>query len=173
MRSIAFEPSRAPFFGCFPVSGKRSAARALSGKGRSEMKSMYTVCVRDHVMLAHSLNGEVFGPAQKLHGATYVVDVEFRRPDLDKDGIVVDIGLASQALRSALANLNYRNLDDEPAFKSRNTTTEFLAHVIFERLHESIQSGELGPGARQLNSMRVTLHESHIAWAAYECEIEP
>ena len=132
---------------------------------------MYTVCVRDHVMLAHSLNGEVFGPAQKLHGATYVVDVEFRRPDLDKDGIVVDIGLASQALRSALANLNYRNLDEEPAFKNRNTTTEFLAQVIFERLHKSIQSGELGLSALQLTSMRVTLHESHIAWAAYECDI--
>ena len=101
------------------------------------------------------------------------MDVEFRRPDLDKDGIVVDIGLAGQALRSALANLNYRNLDEEPAFKNRNTTTEFLAQVIFERLHKSIRSGELGLSALQLTSMRVTLHESHIAWAAYECELNP
>ena len=134
---------------------------------------MYTICVRDHVMLAHSFDGEVFGPAQNLHGATYVVDVELRRPELDQDGIVVDIGLAGQALRSVLSKLNYRNLDDEPAFAGRNTTTEFLAYTISGRLQESIRNGELGPGARQLTSMRVTLHESHIAWAAYECELAP
>lgn len=122
-------------------------------------------------MLAHSFKGDVFGPAQKLHGATYIVDVELRRPDLDNDGVVVDIGLAGQVLRSLLSQLNYRNLDEEPAFAGRNTTTEFLARVIFERLKERIQRGELGPGARQLTSMRVTLHESHVAWAAYECEL--
>jgi 6-pyruvoyl-tetrahydropterin synthase len=132
---------------------------------------MYTVSVRDHVMLAHSFEGEVFGPAQNLHGATYVVDVELRRPELDQDGIVVDIGLAGQALRSVLSKLNYRNLDEDPAFAGRNTTSEFLAYIIFERLQEKIRNGELGPGARQLTSMRVSLHESHIAWAAYECEL--
>ena len=133
---------------------------------------MYTICVRDHVMLAHSFQGEVFGPAQNLHGATYVVDVELRRPALDNDGIVVDIGLAGQALRSVLSNFNYRNLDEEPAFTGRNTTTEFLAYTVFERLQEMIRKGELGPGARQVTSMRVTLHESHIAWAAYESELD-
>jgi 6-pyruvoyltetrahydropterin/6-carboxytetrahydropterin synthase len=132
---------------------------------------MYTVCVRDHIMLAHSFRGEVFGPAQKLHGATYVVDVELRRPELDEDGIVVDIGLASQALRSVLSDLNYRNLDDEPAFAGRNTTTEFLAWTISERLRQKIRNNELGTGAKRLSSMRVVLHESHIAWAAYECDL--
>src|SRR5689334_25201815 len=111
---------------------------------------MYTICVRDHVMLAHSFKGEVFGPAQKLHGATYVVDVELRRADLDKDGVVVDIGLASQALHSVLSTLNYRNLDEDPAFAGRNTTTEFLAYIVSDRLQEKIRSGELGPGALQL-----------------------
>jgi 6-pyruvoyltetrahydropterin/6-carboxytetrahydropterin synthase len=132
---------------------------------------MYTICVRDHVMLAHSFRGDVFGPAQNLHGATYVVDLELRRPELDKDGIVVDIGLAGQALRSVLSVINYRNLDEDPAFAGRNTTTEFLAYVISERLKEKIRNGDLGPAARQLASMRVTLHESHVAWAAYECEL--
>ena len=129
---------------------------------------MYCIAVRDHFMIAHSFEGEVFGPAQKLHGATYVVDVELRRPELDADGIVVDIGLAGNALRSVLSRLNYRNLDDEADFSGRNTSTEFLAYVIFERLAEQIRSGSLGPSARQLASMRVTLHESHIAWASYE-----
>jgi 6-pyruvoyl-tetrahydropterin synthase len=134
---------------------------------------MFTVCVRDHFMIAHSFQGEVFGPARRLHGATYVVDVEFRRPELDGDGIVVDIGLASQALHAAVTALNFRNLDDEPEFTGRNTTTEFLAHLIFGRLAEKIRKGELGPGAHQLASMRVVLHESHIAWAAYEAPLTP
>jgi len=129
---------------------------------------MFTVCVRDHFMIAHSFQGEVFGPARNLHGATYVVDVEFRRPQLDENGIVVDIGLASQALHAVVAGLNFRNLDDDQAFAGRNTTTEFLAHLIFGRLAEKVRTGDLGPGAHQLTSMRVVLHESHIAWAAFE-----
>lgn len=132
---------------------------------------MYTVCVRDHFMIAHSFDGEVFGPAQNLHGATYVVDVEFRRPELDADGVVVDIGLASKVLAQVLAELNFRNLDDEEAFEGRNTTTEFLASVIFARLRERIESGALGESARQIGAMRVTLHESHVAWAAFESEL--
>lgn len=119
-------------------------------------------------MIAHSFSGEVFGPAQKLHGATYVVDVEFRREELDADGIVVDIGRAGEALRAVLADLNYRNLDDEADFEGRNTTTEFLAVVIFERMASKARDGSLGPSADTLHSMRVTLHESHVAWAAYE-----
>jgi 6-pyruvoyl-tetrahydropterin synthase len=129
---------------------------------------MYTVTVRDHIMIAHSLKGEVFGPAQKLHGATYVVDVELRRDELDPDGVVVDIGRATDALRDVLAALNFRNLDDEPAFRGRNTTTEFLAFVIHGRIAAKIAAGELGPHALRLTSLRVTLHESHVAWAAYE-----
>ena len=129
---------------------------------------MYTVSVRDHMMIAHSFSGAVFGPAQKLHGATYVVDVEFRRPDLDADGIVVDIGRASEALRGVLAGLNYSNLDDDPSFTGRNTTTEFLARVMFDRMVAAIRRGDLGPGARSIESVRVTLHESHVAWAAFE-----
>ncbi len=129
---------------------------------------MYSVTVRDHMMIAHSFRGAVFGPAQALHGATYLVDVEFRRPDLDTDGIVVDIGRASDALRQVVAAINYRNLDDDPSFKGQNTTTEFLARTIFDRLASAIRAGDLGPGARQVQSLRVTLHESHVAWAAYE-----
>ena len=129
---------------------------------------MYTVSVRDHFMIAHSFRGDVFGPAQRLHGATYVVDVEFRRPELDADGIVVDIGRASDSLRDVLAALNFRNLDDEPAFRGKNTTTEFLAFVIFERMAASVAAGELGAHAHGLTALRVTLHESHVAWAAYE-----
>ena len=132
---------------------------------------MFSVGVRDHFMIAHSFKGEVFGPARNLHGATYVVDVEFRRPQLDEDGVVVDIGLASEALRSVVSALNYRNLDEDPAFAGQNTTTEFLARFIFQRLVEKIREGKLGNGARQLKSMRVTLHESHIAWAAYEDDL--
>jgi 6-pyruvoyl-tetrahydropterin synthase len=132
---------------------------------------MFSVCVRDHFMIAHSFRGDVFGPAQKLHGATYVVDVEFKREELDSDGIVVDIGRASEALRGALADLNFRNLDDEPKFRGRNTTTEFLAFVIHERMAAKIAAGELGPHARGLTSLRVTLHESHVAWAAYEAAL--
>jgi 6-pyruvoyltetrahydropterin/6-carboxytetrahydropterin synthase len=129
---------------------------------------MFSVCVRDHFMIAHSFNGKVFGPAQKLHGATYVVDVEFKRRELDADGIVVDIGRAGDSLRDVLAALNFRNLDDEPAFRGKNTTTEFLAFVIFERMAAKAGSGELGAHAHGLSGMRVTLHESHVAWAAYE-----
>ncbi|ENO80012.1 6-pyruvoyl tetrahydropterin synthase family protein [Thauera mechernichensis] len=129
---------------------------------------MYSLSVRDHIMIAHSFQGEVFGPAQRVHGATYVVDACFQRPELDADGLVVDIGLASDTLKAVLAELNYRNLDDEPAFSGRNTTTEFMARVIFERMAAAVRSGRLGEGARGLERLKVTLHESHIAWAAYE-----
>jgi 6-pyruvoyltetrahydropterin/6-carboxytetrahydropterin synthase len=129
---------------------------------------MFSVTVRDHFMIAHSLTGEIFGPAQNLHGATYVVDVEFRRAQLDADGLVVDIGRASQILHVVLAELNYRNLDEEASFKGRNTTTEFLAHVIFERIAAEIREGALGIPTAAPTSMRVTLHESHVASAAYE-----
>jgi len=133
---------------------------------------MFSVSVRDHFMIAHSFEGQVFGPAQKLHGATYVVDVELRRTELDPDGIVVDIGRASDAVRDVLAALNFRNLDDEPAFRGKNTTTEFLAFVIHGRIAAKIAAGDLGSHARGLESLRVTLHESHIAWAAYEGTLE-
>ena len=129
---------------------------------------MYTVRVRDHVMIAHSFRGEVFGPAQKLHGATYVVDVEFRRANLDENGIVIDIGLATDAVHKILGGLNYRNLDDEPAFKGRNTTTEVLARWVCDRIAGAVTRGDLGPGARAVESIRVTLNESHVASASYE-----
>ena len=129
---------------------------------------MYSVTVRDHMMIAHSFRGAVFGPAQRLHGATYVVDVELKRPDLDEHGIVVDIGLAIEALRSVLGELNYRNLDDETAFEGRNTTTEVLAREVFDRMAAAIRNGRLGPGAAGVERLRVTLHESHVASAAYE-----
>ena len=132
---------------------------------------MFTVCVRSHVMLAHSFHGELFGPAQRLHGATYVVDVEFRRPELGPEGVVVDIGRASEALSSVLGDLNFKNLDDDPAFAGKNTTTEFLASVVFERMAKRLKAGELGPGSEVIESMRVTLHESHVAWAAYEAKL--
>ena len=132
---------------------------------------MFSVTVRDHFMIAHSFTGEVFGPAQKLHGATYVVDVEFRRTELDADGIVVDIGRAGDALKGLLAELNFRNLDDAPEFASRNTTTEFLARVIHDRMAARIDAGELGPSATALQSLRVTLHESHVAWASYDAPL--
>lgn len=129
---------------------------------------MFSVSVRDHFMIAHSFKGQVFGPAQKLHGATYIVDVEFKRRELDADGIVVDIGHATDCLREVLATFNFRNLDDEPVFRGQNTTTEFLAFVIYERLAAKVAAGDLGPHARGLTALRVTLHESHVAWAAYE-----
>jgi 6-pyruvoyl-tetrahydropterin synthase len=132
---------------------------------------MYTVCVRDHFMIAHSFRGEIFGPAQRTHGATYVVDVEFRRRQLDADGLVVDIGRAADTLHQVLAPLNYRDLDAEAEFAGRNTTTEFLAKVVFDRLLASIHQGRLGPSATGLTSLRVTLHESHVAWASYEGEL--
>lgn len=129
---------------------------------------MFSVTVRDHMMIAHSFRGDVFGPAQRLHGATFVVDATFRRPDLDADGIVVDIGLATEQLRAVLGELTYRNLDDEPAFAGVNTTTEVLARTIADRLVERVHAGDLGAGARDLTGITVTLHESHIAWASYE-----
>jgi 6-pyruvoyl-tetrahydropterin synthase len=133
---------------------------------------MFSVTVRDHIMIAHSLKGKVFGPAQRLHGATYVVDVEFRRPEVDADGIVVDIGLATEALRAVLSELSYRNLDDEPSFKGINTTTEFLARLVFDRLVGAIRRGDLGPGARAMESIRVTLNESHVAAASFDGRVE-
>lgn len=133
---------------------------------------MYSVTVRDHMMIAHSFRGEVFGPAQRLHGATYVVDVEFRRPEIDADGIVIDIGLATEAVRAVLAELNYRNLDDEPSLKGRNTTTEFLARHIFNRLVGAIRRGDLGAGAHGIESIRVTLNESHVAAASFDARVE-
>lgn len=129
---------------------------------------MYALTVRDHIMIAHSFKGEVFGPAQRLHGATYLIDACFKRSELDADALVVNIGLASEALRSVLAGLNFRNLDDEPAFAGKNTTTEFMARVIFEHMAAAIKDGRLGEGGRGLEYLQVTLHESHIAWASYE-----
>jgi 6-pyruvoyl-tetrahydropterin synthase len=120
------------------------------------------------MMIAHSIRGEVFGPAQRLHGATFVVDATFRRPELDADNIVVDIGRASEELRSLLGGFNYRNLDDEPAFAGINTSTEALAKVIADGLADRVHAGALGEGARGLTGITVTLHESHIAWASYE-----
>tara|TARA_E500000318_G_scaffold51849_1_gene48523 strand:+ start:146 stop:514 length:369 start_codon:yes stop_codon:yes gene_type:complete len=119
-------------------------------------------------MIAHSFNSETFGPAQRLHGATYVIDVEFRRAELDADNLVVDIGAASERLKAVLEPLGYRNLDELPEFAGENTTTEFLARHIFDRMAGAIAAGELGDGAKELASMKVTLHESHIAWASYE-----
>ena len=129
---------------------------------------MFSVTVRDHMMIAHSFRGEVFGPAQRLHGATFVVDATFRRAELDADGIVVDIGRATQELSAILGRLNYRNLDDEPEFAGTNTTTEVLARAIADRLAERVHEGAFGDGARELAGITVTLHESHVAWASYE-----
>jgi 6-pyruvoyl-tetrahydropterin synthase len=129
---------------------------------------VFSITVRDHVMVAHSFRGEVFGPAQRLHGATFVVDATFRRAELDADNIVVDIGLATQELHAVLADLNYRNLDDEPAFAGINTSTEFLARLVADRLAEKVHAGTLGEGAHGLAGIVVTLHESHVAWASYE-----
>jgi 6-pyruvoyl-tetrahydropterin synthase len=129
---------------------------------------VFSVTVRDHVMVAHSFRGAVFGPAQKLHGATFVVDATFRRAELDADNIVVDIGRATEELGAVLADLNYRNLDDEPAFKGVNTSTEFLAKHIADRLAERVEAGALGEGAHGLDGIAVSLHESHVAWASYE-----
>ncbi|MFF4700481.1 6-pyruvoyl trahydropterin synthase family protein [Streptomyces chattanoogensis] len=129
---------------------------------------MFSITVRDHLMVAHSFRGAVFGPAQRLHGATFVVDATFRRAELDADNIVVDIGLATQELGGVVGELNYRNLDDEPAFAGINTSTEALAKVIADRLADRIHTGNLGESARELAGISVTLHESHIAWATYE-----
>ncbi|MGR3932581.1 6-pyruvoyl trahydropterin synthase family protein [Streptomyces sp. BRA346] len=132
---------------------------------------MFSITVRDHLMVAHSFSGEVFGPAQRLHGATFLVDATFRRAALDDDNIVVDIGLATRELGAVVGDLNYRNLDDEPAFKGINTSTEFLAKVIADRLAERVHAGALGEGARGLAGLQVTLHESHVAWASYERDL--
>jgi 6-pyruvoyl-tetrahydropterin synthase len=129
---------------------------------------VFSVTVRDHIMIAHSFRGEVFGPAQQLHGATYVVDATFEREALDDDFIVVDIGRAAEELKAVAGALSYRNLDDEPAFAGMNTSTELLAQVIADRLADRIHAGALGEGARGLSGIAVTLHESHIAWARYE-----
>lgn len=132
---------------------------------------MFSVTVRDHLMVAHSFRGEVFGPAQALHGATFVVDATLRRPELDPDGIVVDIGAATRELGAVVAELNYRNLDEVPEFAAVNTSTEFLARVVADRLAGRVAAGALGPHADGLASIAVTLHESHVAWASYEREL--
>lgn len=129
---------------------------------------MYSLTVRDHFMIAHSFDGEVFGPARTLHGATYVVDVRFDRPELDADDLVVDIGLASREVSAVLDELNYRNLDEDPAFAGHNTTTEFLAGIIFERVAAAVRDGRLGAAASGIMSIHVTLRESHVAWASFE-----
>jgi len=134
---------------------------------------MYTVCVRDHVMIAHSFRGDLFGPAQRLHGATYVIDVEFRRRQLDANNVVVDIGRASDALKQIVGDFAFRNLDDDASLGGENTTTEFMCRTIFDRMRERLSRGELGPGSDEIESMRVTLHESHVAWAAYEGSVAP
>jgi 6-pyruvoyl-tetrahydropterin synthase len=133
-----------------------------------ESDAVFSVTVRDHMMIAHSFRGEVFGPAQRLHGATFVVDATFRRAELDADNIVVDIGRATEELRDVLTALNYRNLDDEPEFAGVNTSTEALARVVADRLADRVRSGALGEGARDLTGIEVTLRESHVAWASYE-----
>ena len=132
---------------------------------------MFSVTVRDHMMIAHSFRGEVFGPAQRLHGATYVVDATFRRETLDADNIVVDIGRAAAELHAVVSELSYRNLDEEAAFAGVNTSTEALAKVIADRLAERVHAGALGSGAADLAGIAVTLHESHVAWASYELRL--
>lgn len=132
---------------------------------------MYAVEVRDHIMIAHSFRGELFGPAQDVHGATFVVDVAFFREELTGDGVVVDIGRAHDALKQTLGPLNYKNLDDLPQFAGRNTTTEFLAKHIFDAMAEAARSGRLGPGSEGVPRIRVTLHESHVARAWYEAAV--
>ena len=132
---------------------------------------MYSVTVSGHFMIAHSFKGDVFGPAQKLHGATYVVDATFRRPELDRDGVVVDIGRACEQLGVVVAGLNFRNLDEEPAFAGKNTTTEVLAREVFDRLVRAIHAGELGDAARGISSLCVTLSESPVAWGSYEGKV--
>ena len=129
---------------------------------------MFSVGVRDHIMIAHSFKGEVFGPAQRLHGATFIVDLEFRCAEMNEDGIVVDIGRAHEQLKATLGELNYQNLDELGMFKGRNTTTEFLSRHIFERIREAIKAGRLGPGGENVSSLKVTLWESHVAWAAFK-----
>ncbi|KMQ74654.1 6-pyruvoyl trahydropterin synthase family protein [Marinobacter subterrani] len=132
---------------------------------------MFGLTVRDHMMIAHSFNGEIFGPAQKLHGATYVVDVTFERHQLDRDDLIVDIGLASQVLKDVLGEFNMQNLDDLPELSGRNTTTEFMARMVFDRMAAAIHAGKLGETGKGIVSLKVTLSESHIAWASYHAGI--
>lgn len=132
---------------------------------------MYAVEVRDHIMIAHSFRGELFGPAQALHGATFVIDVAFMREALTADGVVIDIGRAQAALKAVVASLNYKNLDDHPEFKGRNTTTEFLCRYIFEAMASAAREGKLGPGGDGVSQIKVTLHESHVARAWFEGRI--
>ena len=134
---------------------------------------MFTVTVRDHMMIAHSLRGEVFGPAQRLHGATFVVDAAFAGSTLDENGIVVDIGLATAELHAVVDAFRYRNLDDDPDFTGRNTTTEVLARAVADRLATRVMDGNFGPAGRNLTRVTVTLHESHVAWASYERDLWP
>ncbi len=134
---------------------------------------MFTVTVRDHMMIAHSLRGDVFGPAQRLHGATFVVDAAFSGPALDENDIVVDIGLATQELHAIVDDFRYRNLDDDQAFAGHNTTTEVLARAIADRLAARVHDGALGPSGRGLAGLTVTLHESHVAWASYRRDLWP
>jgi 6-pyruvoyl-tetrahydropterin synthase len=129
---------------------------------------VFSVTVRDHMMVAHSFTGAVFGPAQRLHGATFVVDATFRGRELDADGIVVDIGAATELLHAVLGELTYRNLDDEPELAGTNTTTEVLARVVADRLAQRIRDGAVGAGGAGLEGLTVTLHESHVAWASYD-----
>jgi 6-pyruvoyl-tetrahydropterin synthase len=132
---------------------------------------MFSVTVRDHMMIAHSFRGEVFGPAQRLHGATFVVDVTFRGPELDDDDILVDIGLATQHVHEVVGALSYRNLDDEPAFEGVNTSTEVLARTVADRVADRVRAGDLGGARDRVTALVVTLHESHVAWASYECDL--
>jgi 6-pyruvoyl-tetrahydropterin synthase len=132
---------------------------------------MFSLTVRDHFMIAHSFSGEIFGPAQKLHGATYVVEASFMRPELDDDDLIVDIGLATELLGEILDEFNFRNLDEVEAFSGRNTTTEFMARVLFDRLSGAISQGRLGATGRGLSRLRVELSESHVARAAYEADL--
>ena len=132
---------------------------------------MFAVEVRDHIMIAHSFRGAVFGPAQALHGATFVIDAAFSAETLDDNGIVIDIGRAHEALKAVVAALNYRNLDDVPEFKGSNTTTEFLTRYIFERLAQDARADKLGRNGRELKAIRVTLSESHVARAWYEADL--
>ena len=132
------------------------------------MSRVFAVTVRDHMMVAHSFTGDTFGPAQRLHGATFVVDATFRAPELDDDGVVVDIALAAQSLHEILGELNYRNLDDVEALAGTNTTTEMLARYVADALAARIADGGLGTSAKRITGLVVTLHESHVAWASYE-----
>lgn len=132
---------------------------------------MYSLTVRDHMMIAHSFQGEIFGPAQKMHGATYVVDLTFERQELDADNLVVDIGLAASELKTVLAQFNMKNLDELEQFEGQNTTTEFMARQVFEGMAAAIRAGRLGESARSMNALKVTLSESHIAWASFHAQL--